>query len=81
MSISIVTYQIKKGDTLQSVAKELAIPAEVLRRYHNTHCELQNLIAYDFNDVHEILIPPHDKIAELIEAQKNIALNNKRPSI
>jgi len=81
MSISISTYQVKKGDTLESVAKKLEISVEALKRYHNTYCELQNLIGHDLNGVHEIFIPPAEKIAELKETQKTIELTSQLPSV
>jgi hypothetical protein len=77
MSSSISTYQVKKRGTLESIAKELEIPAEVLRRYHNSHCDLMSLIGNDLHGVHEICIPPHDRIAELKESQKNSAFSSK----
>lgn len=81
MSISISTYQVKKEDTLQSVAEKLGISAEALKRYHNTYCELKNLIGNDLKGVQEILIPTKEKISEYKETQKNIELSNNLPSI
>ncbi len=57
MNISISTYQVKRGDTLESVAGQLGISAEALKRYHNTYCDLKNLIGSDFRGVQEIMIP------------------------
>lgn len=81
MNISISTYQVKKGDTLESVSEKLGISAEALKRYHNTYCELKNLIGNDLKDIQEILIPPKEKISEYKETQKNIELSNNLPSI
>jgi hypothetical protein len=81
MDISISTYQVKKEDTLQSVAEKLGISAEALKRYHNTYCELKNLIGNDLKGIQEILIPPKEKISEYKETQKNIELSNNLPSI
>ncbi|WP_027384329.1 LysM peptidoglycan-binding domain-containing protein [Epilithonimonas caeni] len=80
MNISISTYQVKRGDTLESVAGQLGISAEALKRYHNTYCDLKSLIGNDLRGVHEILIPSPEKIAELKENQKQISLSNSLPS-
>ncbi len=37
-------YKIQKGDTLESIAKSLDLSVFELRRFHNNHCELENLI-------------------------------------
>ncbi|WP_169051725.1 LysM domain-containing protein [Flavobacterium sp. H122] len=42
-------YTIQKGDTLQSVAKQLNLTPEEIREYHNIYCELPDLIGYDFS--------------------------------
>ncbi|MDR3025155.1 LysM domain-containing protein [Chryseobacterium sp.] len=80
MDISISTYQVKRGDTLESVAGQLGISAEALKRYHNTYCDLKSLIGNDLGGVHEILIPSSEKIAELKENQTQISLSNSLPS-
>jgi hypothetical protein len=80
MNISISTYQVKKGDTLESVSEKLGISAEALKRYHNTYCDLKNLIGQNLNGIHEILIPPSEKIAEIKDIQKEISLNQNLPS-
>jgi hypothetical protein len=50
------TYKIRKGDTLESVAHELGIAARELRRYHNIHCSIPDLIEADFKSHLELLI-------------------------
>ena len=67
MNISISTYHIKQGDTLASVAEELGVAVDELRKYHNTYCDIKNLIGYDLKGFHEILIPPLNVITELKE--------------
>lgn len=81
MNISISTYQVKKGDTLQSVAEELGISAEALKRYHNTYCDLKNLIGVDLKGIQEVIIPSKNQIAELKEVQKQLSYSEKLPSL
>ncbi|WP_394773615.1 LysM peptidoglycan-binding domain-containing protein [Flavobacterium sp.] len=50
------TYKIRKGDTLQSVASELGVEAQELRRYHNMRCNIPDLIEADFKSYLELLI-------------------------
>jgi hypothetical protein len=80
MNISISTYQVKEGDSLESVAVQLGISAEALKRYHNTYCDLKNLIGIDLRGVHEVMIPPREKITELKEDQRQITLSSNLPS-
>jgi hypothetical protein len=81
MNISISIYQVKEGDTLESVAVQLGISAEALKRYHNTYCDLKNLIGSDLRGVYEIMIPPSEKITELKEDQRQISLSSNLPSL
>lgn len=37
-------YKIKKGDTLKSIANNYGIPLIELKTYHNTHCDLKDLV-------------------------------------
>ncbi len=60
-------YKIKKGDTLESVARDLGIDAQELRRYHNMYCEIPDLIEADFKSYLEYLILAPEKS---IEAKK-----------
>ncbi|MBF4516818.1 LysM peptidoglycan-binding domain-containing protein [Flavobacterium sp. ANB] len=55
------TYKIKKGDTLQSVAQELGVDAQELRRYHNIYCEIPDLIEADFKSHLELVILAPEK--------------------
>ena len=57
-----LTYKIRKGDTLESVAKVLEIEAHELRRYHNIYCEISDLIEADFKSHLEYLILAPEKI-------------------
>lgn len=66
------TYKIRKGDTLQSVASELGIDAKELRRYHNIHCTISDLIEADFKIHLEFLIlaTEKDKTSKKEEIEK-----------
>lgn len=80
INISIITYQVRKGDTLESVALQTGISAEALKQYHNTYCGLDELIGHNLDNVHTILIPPPEKIRELRENSNNILKQEMRPS-
>ncbi|GAA5084108.1 hypothetical protein GCM10023210_03520 [Chryseobacterium ginsengisoli] len=80
INISISTYDVRKGDTLESVAAELGISSEELKRYHNSYCDLKELIGYDLKNVRSILIPSADKIAELKKNKTLVSRNNELPS-
>lgn len=79
-NISITGYLVRKGDTLESVAHQTGIPAEALKRYHNTYCSLDELIGHNLENVHRILIPPPEKIKELKENNSVISKHEMRPS-
>lgn len=49
------TYQLKAGDTLQSIAKELGIPEYELCAFHNTHACSKDFILWGIG------IPPHTR--------------------
>ncbi|MFH7015046.1 peptidoglycan-binding protein LysM [Flavobacterium sp. FlaQc-47] len=65
-----LTYKIRKGDTLQSVATELGVDAYELRRYHNIHCAIPDLIEADFKSYLEFLILSPKKSAVSTEAEE-----------
>ncbi|NRS89905.1 hypothetical protein HNQ02_002839 [Flavobacterium sp. 7E] len=70
-------YNIKKGDTLESVAFDFGIDARELRRYHNTYCIIADLIEADFKSHLEILIlAPED-----VEINEVTALDKKLISV
>lgn len=70
MNINILTYHVQKSDTIQSVAEKLGIPAETLKRYHNTYCDLKDLIGHDLTGIYEIMVPSSETITELKKGQK-----------
>ncbi|WP_449388391.1 hypothetical protein [Chryseobacterium lineare] len=71
MDINILTYCVQKGDTIQSVAEKLGIPAETLKHYHNTYCDLKDLIGHDLTGVYEIMVPSPETINELKKSQNH----------
>ena len=48
---------VQKGETLQSIAEKYHISVETLRRYHNTYCELSDLIEGKLTHHKKIFIP------------------------
>lgn len=80
MNISILSYQVRKEDTLESVALRTGISAEALKQYHNTYCSLDELIGHNLENVHTILIPPPEKIRELRENNSVVSKQEMRPS-
>ncbi|MBL0737177.1 LysM peptidoglycan-binding domain-containing protein [Flavobacterium sp. GN10] len=58
------TYKIKKGDTLESVARDLGLEADELRWYHNMYCEIPDLIEADFKSYSQFLILAPEKYIE-----------------
>lgn len=81
MNISISIYQIKEGDSLESIADQLGISAEALKRYHNTYCDLKNLIGNDLRGIQEIIIPTSEKITEFKEDQKQASSSSNLPPL
>lgn len=58
------SYQIRKGDTLESVSRKLGITAHELRRYHNIYCAIPDLIEADFKRHLKFLILALEKTEE-----------------
>lgn len=73
-----LTYKIRKGDTLESVAKVLEIKAQELRRYHNIYCEISDLIEADFKSHLEYLIlAPLKSAGDVVEKKpRRVNLGN-----
>ncbi len=69
-----LTYKIVKGDTLQSVSKKLGIEIQELRRYHNMHCKLSDLIEGDFKRHSKFLIlsPEKSQIESNVIIEKQV---------
>ncbi|MCL9806795.1 LysM peptidoglycan-binding domain-containing protein [Flavobacterium amniphilum] len=68
-------YTIQKGDTLQSVAKQLNLTTEEIRAYHNIYCELPDLIGYDFSNNLKTLILSQTPIEDKENVSKRSAPN------
>lgn len=79
MGISINSYEIQEGDTLESIAGNLGISVAQLRRYHNTYCELSQLLSNDLKGHQNILIPSKEEIEKLVQENINIAQNQALP--
>jgi len=59
-------YQIIEGDTLDYVANKFKLmSAEELRSFHNTHCELNQMIGYELKPESIILIPSYEEIEQV----------------
>ncbi|MEP7094399.1 MAG: LysM domain-containing protein, partial [Flavobacterium sp.] len=76
------TYKIRKGDTLQSVARDLGIDAQELRRYHNIYCRIPDLIEADFKSHLELVILAPEKKeaktdAEIEKKLKKVSFGNE----
>lgn len=76
MGISINYYEIQKGDTLESIAGNLGISVDQLRRYHNTYCELSQLLGNDLKGHQNILIPSKKEIEKL--TKENIIITQSQ---
>ncbi|MFH6935271.1 peptidoglycan-binding protein LysM [Flavobacterium sp. FlaQc-30] len=73
------TYKIKKGDTLESVARDLGVEAEDLRWYHNMYCEIPDLIEADFKSHLKFLILASEKTIE--ERKEKTEKKNQKVSL
>lgn len=63
-------YKIQKGDTIASVALKLDRNEYDLKSYHNTYCELSNLIELDFpKNMKELFLPALEKEIALREKE------------
>lgn len=80
---SFLTYKIKKGDTLQSVALELEVEPRTLRAYHNMHCRIPDLIEADFKYHLEYLIlaPEKKELPEEERIQNEVVFNDGASTI
>lgn len=73
------TYKIRKGDTLESVAFDLGIEAQEIRRYHNMYCEIPDLIEANFKSHLEFLIlaPENNDVNAKEKKNKKVSLGSK----
>lgn len=63
----IITYQVKKGDSLDSIAQKIGLSKDELKRFHNTYCDLKNLLGNELKEVSQILLPSENFIKEIQE--------------
>lgn len=77
-------HTIQKGDTIQTIAKKYNITAEELRRYHNTYCDLPNLLGTEITHQKELIVPKPKQEGNSEETKKvnerkkvSFAPNNK----
>jgi hypothetical protein len=60
------TYRIEQGDTLETIARKLGVSSIELKSFHNTHCDLKDLLGGNDLPKHlnEILIDDNWEIKE-----------------
>lgn len=64
-----LTYEIKKGDTLENVAAQFGIEPQRLRSYHNFRAPIEDAIRHTFPSHLKLLIIEPEKV-ELTEEEK-----------
>ena len=69
------SHIVQKGETLQSIAEKYHISVEALRRYHNTYCELSDLIEEKLTHHKKIFVP--QSVPE--NTNENVATTAKKP--
>ncbi|MFK7049369.1 LysM peptidoglycan-binding domain-containing protein [Flavobacterium columnare] len=80
MNISWSMHIVKKGDTLESVAQKLGISSQTLRQYHNTYCDLKEIIEENhLKGISAILLPSSQEIQEFKEFEKKNQTLNSLP--
>ena len=73
-------YKIQKGDTLKSVALQLNRNEYDLKSYHNTYCDIEDLIGIDFpKHLTELIVSSFESIKkeEKLDAHKRVRLGSK----
>lgn len=66
-------YTIKKGDSLETIAKSIGISKEELKRFHNTYCSLENLIGQNLSNHTQVIIPNLEYIKNAVDSRKEIS--------
>ncbi|WP_136669254.1 LysM peptidoglycan-binding domain-containing protein [Flavobacterium sp. H122] len=65
MNLQSKKYKIQKGDTLKSVAVKFNINEYDLKSFHNTYCNIEDLIGIDFpKHLTELIVPSSELIKE-----------------
>lgn len=62
--MQIFEYKIKKGDTLESIAKEYDITVDELKDFHNSHCGVASLIVTDRLPIQIDFVIINSKVAQ-----------------
>lgn len=74
MNLQFKTYKIQKGDTLTNVAVKLNRDEYDVKSFHNTYCDIEDLIGVDFpKHLTELIIPSFEV------SQKNDILTFPKP--
>lgn len=80
MNLQYKIYKIQKGDTLKSVALHLNRNEYDLKSYHNTYCNIEDLIGIDFpKHLTELIVSSFESIKkeEKLDAHKRVRLGSK----
>lgn len=80
MNLQYKIYKIQKGDTLKSVALQLNRNEYDLKSYHNTYCDIEDLIGIDFpKHLTELIVSSFESIKkeEKLDAHKRVRLGSK----
>lgn len=70
---SFKKYKVQRGDTIQSIAEKIGIPAVEVRTFHNLHCDERDLIEFrlPIRRVEYILLPNLEEYVEAKTAQND----------
>lgn len=63
-------YEIQKGDTLESIARNLNIELDDLRQYHNSRSKLEDCLAGKLKSHLKFLMVPNEKEEVIVEKNK-----------
>ena len=66
-------YQVQKGDTIESIAKKIGIPAAEIRAFHNRHCDVRDLVELQLplKFIDYILLPTLESYVETKMSEQN----------
>lgn len=66
-------YQVQKGDTIESIAKKIGIPAAEVRAFHNRHCDVRDLVELrlPLKFIDYILLPTLESYVEAKMSEQN----------
>lgn len=66
----MIKYIVKKGETLENVAETFGLTVPELRQYHNSHCELNNLLGWEVKKGTELLLEKEKTSQEKLQEIK-----------